>query len=114
MLSLLLALTLSGQPVLLQDIEPGAATDSETFLEVDTGADPNVLVVENDFWGAELFNVTVDNQRSLIVDLCPGPCSSNPQQLTRVGTRLVFLATDLGEEYPNQLWVTDGTVEGTA
>ncbi len=113
MLPLLLALTLSGQPVLLQDIEPGAATDSETFLEVDTGADPNVLVVENDFWGAELFTVTSDNQRSLIVDLCPGPCGSNPQQLTRIGARLVFLATDVGEEFPNQLWVTDGKVEGT-
>ena len=112
MLPLLLALTLSGQPVLLHD-EPGAATDSETFLEVDTGADPNVLVVENDFWGTELFNVTVGNMRSLIVDLCPGPCGSNPEQLTRVGTRLVFLATDIGEEFPNQLWATDGTVGGT-
>lgn len=114
MLSLLLAFTLSGSPVLLKDIEPGAATDSETFLEVDTGADPNVLVVENDFWGTELFTIFDANTRSLIVDLCPGPCSSNPEQLTRIGGKLVFLATDLGEEFPNQLWVTDGTLEGTS
>jgi ELWxxDGT repeat protein len=111
-LSLLVALTLSGQPVLLYD-EPGAATDSETFLEVDTGDDPNVLVVENDFWGTELFSVSADNQRSLIVDLCPGTCGSYPEQLTRIGKRLVFLATDRGEAFPNQLWVTDGSVVGT-
>lgn len=112
MLWLLVALTSSASPVLLQDIEPGAAVDSETYLEVDTGADPNVLVIQNDFWGTELFTL-LDSRRTLVTDLCPGPCSGNPTQLTRVGTRLFFLASDLGEPFPNQLWITDGTAQGT-
>ncbi len=112
MLSLLVALVSSAGPVLLQDIAPGAAVDSERYLEVDTGADPNVLVVENDFWGAELFTL-VDGRRSLVIDLCPGPCSGNSSELTRFGARLFFLGSDAGDAVPDQLWVTDGTAAGT-
>ena len=57
MLSLLVALCSSASPVLLQDLVPGAAVDNETYLEVDTGADPNVLVVQNNHWGAELYTI---------------------------------------------------------
>ena len=112
MLSLLVALWSSASPVLLQDLAPGAAVDSETYLEVDTGADPNVLVIQNNFWGAELFTI-LDGRRSLIVDLCPGPCSGSPVQLTRLGAQLFFVASDLGAAIPHQLWITDGTAAGT-
>ncbi|MBL8788198.1 MAG: hypothetical protein JNJ59_25110, partial [Deltaproteobacteria bacterium] len=47
---------------------------------------------------------------AILADVNPGAVSSNPAQLTAVGQKLYFVATDpLGAE----LWVTDGTVAGT-
>lgn len=112
MLLLLAALTLgAAPPVLLKDLEPGAALDAERYLDVDTGADPNLLVIQTTFWGTELFTV-LDGRRSLVVDLCPGRCSGNPRQLTRLGGRVLFLG-DRGGGFGLQLYATDGTAEGT-
>lgn len=107
MLALLVALATGANPVLLQDLAPGAAVDMERALDVDTGAEPNLLVIATPFWGSELFTV-LDGKRSLVADLCPGPCSSNPRQLTRLdGAKVLFLAGDDG------LWFTDGTPANT-
>lgn len=111
MLSLLAALSLGATPVLLKDLEPGAAVDGERYLEVDTGAEPNLLVIDTVFWGAELFTI-LDGRRSLIADLCPGRCSSNPRELTRLGARVVFLADQNGKDGA-QLWATSGFPETT-
>jgi ELWxxDGT repeat protein len=56
---------------------------------------------------------------TLTAALLPGPAaagdpkvpSSSPQELTRVGTRIVFSATD--DAHGRELWRTDGTVAGT-
>ncbi|GEM_PF-3051894 len=112
MLPLLVALWSGASPVLLQDITPQAATDSETYLEVDTGDEPNLLVIQTEFWGAELFTIR-DGRRQLVADICPGLCSGNPTSLTRLGARFFFLATDVPAGPPDQLWISDGTAEGT-
>jgi ELWxxDGT repeat protein len=48
---------------------------------------------------------------SMIVDLCPGACSSSPNSLTASGNDVFFSATNpvTGRE----LWITDGTAAGT-
>ena len=110
-LPLLVALMSGASPVLLQDIAPGAALDSESYLEVDIGDAPNLLVIATEFWGTELFTV-LEGRRQLIADLCPGPCSGNPSAITRIGTRFFFLATD-APGVAEQLWISDGTAAGT-
>ena len=117
MLFLLVALATGASPVLLQDLAPGAAIDAERYLDVDTGADPNVLVIHTPFWGAELFTV-LDGTRSLVADICPGPCSSSPGQLTRLNGKVLFLTgvrfAPSGPGDPkHDLWATDGTTAGT-
>ena len=47
---------------------------------------------------------------SLIKDVQPGPASSLPGELTRVGSTVFFRSYD---EYSPDLWKTDGTPEGT-
>jgi len=48
----------------------------------------------------------------LVVDLVPGFDSADPQQLTPIGDRIVFSAETAGF-LDDELWVTDGTAEGT-
>ena len=43
-------------------------------------------------------------------DIFPGPLASSPAQLTAVGTRLFFV---VGMQSSTQLWVSDGTAQGT-
>jgi ELWxxDGT repeat protein len=47
----------------------------------------------------------------MLLDLCPGRCSSEPRELTRVGAKAFFFAAD--GSWPRALWVTDGTPAGT-
>jgi ELWxxDGT repeat protein len=47
----------------------------------------------------------------LILDVYPGPESSNPSELTALGGKVFFSAS--GPSGVRELWVTDGTAEGT-
>ncbi len=47
----------------------------------------------------------------LVLDLCPGACSSVPRSLTVVGTTLYFAAEDGARGV--ELWKSDGTAAGT-
>jgi ELWxxDGT repeat protein len=49
----------------------------------------------------------------LVIDLNPGPNSSNPTELTPLDGRLFFIASDTGNPRA-RVWSTDGTPEGTA
>lgn len=82
---------------------------------VPVGATP-VVVEEHYFFvsssgdhGNELFSaqMTSEGPRVRVHDLAPGPDSSQPADLHRVGDRLVFL-TCIGQGEV-QLWVTDGS-----
>src|SRR5882724_6138322 len=47
----------------------------------------------------------------LVIDLCPGPCSSNPDSLIAAQGQLFWIADDgVSGAEP---WTSDGTVEGT-
>ncbi|MEM7198937.1 MAG: hypothetical protein AAF628_01640 [Planctomycetota bacterium] len=48
---------------------------------------------------------------SMLLDLEPGPTSSEPSQMTRVGNLVVFAATTSASG--SELWVTNGTTAGT-
>lgn len=48
---------------------------------------------------------------TLVRDVCPGICSSNPEELTVEGS-LVFFRADDGAHGPS-LWKSDGTAAGT-
>lgn len=47
----------------------------------------------------------------LLIDINPGPGSSSPYNLTKVGNKVFFIAND--GTHGNELWTTDGTVKGT-
>jgi ELWxxDGT repeat protein len=48
----------------------------------------------------------------LLLDLCPGYCSSYPALLGAIGRSAVFLSSDIGLR--SRIWRTDGTKQGTA
>lgn len=62
--------------------------------------------------GSELWtsNGTASGTR-FVVDLCPGPCSSNPYPIASLGKRQVFGASDGAQGI--EPWITDGTRKGT-
>ncbi len=47
----------------------------------------------------------------MITDLCPGPCSSLPSELTVFNGRVAFSATD--GFHGREIWLSDGTRQGT-
>jgi ELWxxDGT repeat protein len=57
-----------------------------------------------------LHNGTV-NHRLELRDIFPGPVSSSPRHMTRMGDKVYFSATD--GQHGEELWVTDGTPAGT-
>jgi ELWxxDGT repeat protein len=61
--------------------------------------------------GRELWSTDGTVERTgLVVDLCPGACSSNPRELVALGDLLFFVAEISGNV---EIWTTDGTAEGT-
>jgi len=104
-----------GNTNLVKDINPGgnglSGFSSTNGTAVVTGG---VLY----FWaddgvnGVELWKSNgTEAGTSMVVDLCPGACSSSPNSLTASGTDVFFSATNpvTGRE----LWITNGTAAGT-
>lgn len=60
--------------------------------------------------GEELF-ICKDDQVTLIKDIEEGSTGSDPKWMTVVGDKIFFAATT--SEYGMELWITDGTAEGT-
>ena len=60
--------------------------------------------------GEELYTCKNDHIQ-LLKDIVPGQAGSNPQWMTAVGDKVFFSATT--PEFGQELWVTDGTTEGT-
>lgn len=60
--------------------------------------------------GEELF-ICKDDQVSIIKDIVEGSTGSDPKWMTVVGDKVFFAATTA--EYGMELWITDGTEEGT-
>lgn len=70
----------------------------------------------NNTTGNELYSVNSDNVVSLVRDINPGSIGSNPSELTVFKGSLYFSAwdgDDDGTAGGNELWVSDGTSEGT-
>lgn len=61
----------------------------------------------NELWGI----VQGSSESGLIKDINPGPASSYPAGITRLGFRSFFGAHD--NEHGTELWATDGTTTGT-
>ncbi|MHB0876694.1 MAG: ELWxxDGT repeat protein [Anaerolineae bacterium] len=58
------------------------------------------------------------NDATMVADLCPGPCSLEPYDLTAVGARLYFTANDnrpglTWGGHGRELWCSNGAAEGT-
>ncbi len=95
------------------DVEPGSPR-SEPL-------DPRELVVfreavyfvgESPLTGRELYRTDTTVEGTYVVaDICPGRCSSDPDQLTVAGDHLFFRACDVARGC--QLWSSDGTAAGT-
>lgn len=109
---------------------PAAAAGPSLIADLNTSRTPEILpAVQPGFDGVELggfLYFTADDGlhgrelwrsdgtaegTELVSDICPGPCTSLPVDLTVFGNLIGFRATDgvHGEE----VWVTDGTREGT-
>lgn len=70
------------------------------------------FVGESPWTGRELFRTdTTVEGTSVVADICPGRCSSDPEMLTLAGDHLFFQACDLPRGC--QLWSSDGTAAGT-
>jgi len=84
------------EPVGLRDLHPAG--------------DGLFLVTSNRQHGREIWHAGPTGVR-LLRDICPGPCSSFPQQLKVVGEQLFFAASD----GPSGLepWLSDGSEAGT-
>jgi ELWxxDGT repeat protein len=65
-----------------------------------------------EFETLELVRLLSTASAALVADIIPGSVGSNPIDLTAVGNRLFFLASDGVQTY-DTLWTSDGTAAGT-
>jgi len=61
--------------------------------------------------GREIWWTDGNDQNSPLLDIVPGAGGSSPENLTRVGDLVFFVAGDAA--HGRELWVTDGTSDGT-
>lgn len=99
--------------VQLADVNPGAGSVTETV------SDRRAVVMGSHLYFAgraadadpELWRIHLANGGAeLVRDLCVG-CASSPSNLTKIGSRIYFTATD--NAGGTELWRSDGTLAGT-
>lgn len=110
----LLGATLQAQPFLVKDIRTGELPaewpGSPGFVALGGTA---YFAAFDRIHGNELWRSDgTPGGTSLVRDVCPGICSSNPAELTVAGGSVFFRADD-GAHGPS-LWKSDGTAAGTA
>jgi ELWxxDGT repeat protein len=88
------------------------AVASESFLQTITLGDTVFLAHDDGGTGSELWKVQGANGvPTLVKDICPGACSSQPNLFT-VSNGLIFFAANDGV-HGWELWKSDGTAAGT-
>lgn len=106
----------TGEARMLLDIAPGAvSSDPYQFFQVDNSL--FYFTAWTQETGRELWILThaahlAELTPRLLRDIEPGPYSSSPVFLDRVGNLVVFFATTLA--FGREPWVSDGRAEGTA
>lgn len=93
---------------LLADLVPG--TGSPGFGRAVPARGALALPVDEPLCGNELWWIDANGARR-VIDLVPGPASSSPRSLARVGDELWFTAEHL--EHGTALWRSDGSAAGT-
>lgn len=103
-------------PYLITDLNTGRAITAEPAVR--PGLDSVELdgllyfAADDGMHGLELWRTDGTSEGTeLVIDICPGPCSSGPGRLTVFGDLIGFSATD--DLHGHELWVTDGTRAGT-
>jgi len=103
----------TAQPTLVADLE----TRSTTTLNADPAGfvplgDRLYFFATDPLNGRELWATDgTEAGTELVIDLCPGPCSSNPDSLIAAQGQLFWIADDgVSGAEP---WTSDGTAEGT-
>ena len=98
----------------LDHYNPGAImpSDPDEFTLV---GDTVFFVGFDPTYGRELWKVDINTfQLSLVKDILPGPNSSKPHSLAACNGKLVFACdADGGTKYGDELYVSDGTRDGT-
>jgi ELWxxDGT repeat protein len=93
------------------DVARGSGTGPLVSLGAENGH-RFLFAADDDRHGRELWiSDGTDAGTRLVLDLCPGSCSSDPSRITRVGAQTFFFADDGG--FPHALFVSDGTAAGT-
>lgn len=104
---------------LVKDINPGMAELFFPQISVPAGSsgfaltalgNRLVFAADDGVTGSELWVSNGTNEGTVLIDLCPGDCSSYPWQLVRLGEKILF-ATGGGPIAG--LWSTNGTAAGT-
>ncbi len=78
---------------------------------------PSILLIGRD--SSTGFNLYRSNGQSgnfsVLLDIAPGPADTfvDEDRMAKVGDRLFFVASDEAGEANDELWVTDGTAQGT-
>lgn len=104
--------TVSSQtPELIANLNPGGDGLSKFDTGFQTIGNRTILVGDNGQTGNEIY-VLENNTLSLVKDIATGVTSSQPQFLTVLDGKVYFVATD--STHGRELWVTDGTSDGTA
>jgi ELWxxDGT repeat protein len=91
---------------------PGLTLDYFPCPEI-AGSSVIVVAFDNATGYEPYRNNGTPGQLSLLRDIAPGGPSSQPERMQRVGNRVFMVASDDGTQSNQELWVTDGTAQGT-
>lgn len=103
----------SGGLEFLGDVNPGwVGSDPRGFTQVVIGDEPVVLFMANDgTTGNELYKVDASGSASLVTELNPGSAYGSGPDFADIGGLALFTGTTT--EFGSELYVTDGTAQGT-